>query len=195
MRSFDPRAVGRWECRAWETYYQRRWAAFLIASVMLVRSAFRMGWRDTLAGAWLVLRANQVWAPFPGNDPEEARRLMTRFYGLLELPDPRRAAEIEVDWWRVHREHQHGGAERAELDDALAAIYSYTFGVDPDSVRDAAAMRAQAMDISDAWVEDGAKRGDPRLDEERELLVRSYASLLAAVYREGVSASAPRARP
>jgi hypothetical protein len=193
MRSFDPRAVGRWECRAWETYYQRRWAAFLVASVMLVRSAFRMGWRDTLVGAWLVLRANQEWAPFPDNDPEEARRLMTRFYGLLGLPDARRAAEIEVEWWRVHREHQHGGAERSELDDALAAIYSYTYGVDPDSVRDAAAMRARAMDISDEWVAGGSKPGDPRLAEERELLVRSYASLLAAVY--SVSASALPASP
>jgi hypothetical protein len=51
MRSFDPRSVGRLECRAWETYYRRRWGAFLVASVGLVRAAFEMGWRDTLAGA------------------------------------------------------------------------------------------------------------------------------------------------
>jgi hypothetical protein len=30
-------------------------------------------------GAWLVLRANQVWAPFPDNDPDAARALMKRF--------------------------------------------------------------------------------------------------------------------
>jgi hypothetical protein len=28
MRSFDPRIVGAVECRAWETYYRREWAAF-----------------------------------------------------------------------------------------------------------------------------------------------------------------------
>jgi hypothetical protein len=39
MRSFDPRAVGRRECRAWETYYRREWGAFLAASVGLVRAA------------------------------------------------------------------------------------------------------------------------------------------------------------
>jgi hypothetical protein len=61
VRRFDPRAVGRYECRAWETYYRRKWAAFLIASVALVRAAFRMSWPRTLAGAWLVLRANQRW--------------------------------------------------------------------------------------------------------------------------------------
>src|SRR5215467_14978419 len=87
MRGFDPRVVGRWECRAWETYYRRKWGAFLIASITLVRSAFRMNWRSTLHGAWLVLRANQKWAPFPDNDPDAARRLMTRFYELLKESD------------------------------------------------------------------------------------------------------------
>ena len=28
MRRFDPRADGRYECRACETYYRRKWAAF-----------------------------------------------------------------------------------------------------------------------------------------------------------------------
>lgn len=183
MRSFDPRAVGRWECRAWETYYRRKWAAFLVASVMLVRGAFRTRWRDTLAGAWLVLRANQKWAPYPGNDPEAARALMTRFYSLLGLADPRRAAQLEVEWWRVHREHQHGGAERAALDAALADLYAYTYGVAREDVRQAAALRAEAMDVSDAWVAAGCDPDDPQLAEERALLVRSYAALLAAVHR------------
>ena len=70
MHAFDPRAVGGWECRAWETYYRRKWVAFLVASVGLVRAAFGMSWPRTLVGAWLVLRANQVWAPFPDNDPD-----------------------------------------------------------------------------------------------------------------------------
>ena len=53
-----------------------------------------------------------VWAPFPDNDPDAARALMRRFYQLLRTSesasfDPARAAELEVEWWRVHREHQH----------------------------------------------------------------------------------------
>ena len=134
MRSFDPRRVGTLECRAWETYYRREWRAFLVASVGLVRAAFGMSWPRTLVGAWLVLRANQVWAPYPANDPEAARRLMTRFYQLLrkstgERLDPARAARLEVDWWRVHREAQHGegsGASR-ELTVALRDLYAYTY--------------------------------------------------------------------
>jgi hypothetical protein len=81
------RKVGSLECRAWETYYRRRWAAFLIASVGLVRAAFGMNWPRTLVGAWLVLRANQRWAPHPDNDPDAARAPMASFYRLVRASE------------------------------------------------------------------------------------------------------------
>lgn len=190
MRSFNPRVVGRRECRAWETYYRREWGAFLAASVGLVRAAFGMSWPRTLVSAWLVLRANQVWAPFPYNDPEAARRLMTRFYQLLrkstsESFDPARAACLEVEWWRVHREAQHadGSGRSEDLTVALRDLYAYSYSVDPAEVHRAAALRAEAMEVSDRWVEGGCDPEDPRLAHERRLLVRSYAGLLAAVHR------------
>jgi hypothetical protein len=190
LRSFDPRAVGSWECRAWETYYRRKWGAFLVASVALVHSAFRMNGARTLVGAWLVLRANQKWAPFPDNDPDAARALMTRFYQLLRASDPdgvridpRRAAELEVEWWRVHRSHQHSGDSPGGLVDALSALYAYTYSVDAEAARPAASLRAEAMDVSDRWVAEGCDPSAPLLAEERALLVRSYAALLAAVHR------------
>jgi hypothetical protein len=194
MRSFDPRAVGSLECRAWETYYRRKWGAFLVASVGLVRSAFRMSWPRTAAGAWLVLRANQKWAPVPDNDPAAARALMTRFYRLLAASeraagfDPKRAAELEVEWWRAHREaqyddHRHGGEPDAPLIVALRDLYSHVYSSDPDELQPAAELRARAMDVSDRWVAAGSDPENPLLAEERALLVRSYAALLAAVHR------------
>ena len=187
MRSFDPRLVGIVECRAWETYYRRKWAAFLVASVRLVRGAFGMPWRPTLKGAWLVLRANQKWAPVPDNDPAAARRLMEAFYRLLIaneplLFDPVRAAELEVEWWRVHRAHQQGQEGFDALVDALVALYAHVYGAEPSELRRAAELRAEAMDVSDAWVEAGCDPQDPQLGRERALLVRSYAALLAAVH-------------
>ena len=81
-----------------------------------MRAAFRMSWPKTLYGAWLVLRANMLWAPFPDNDPDGARALMARFYRLLRRRatfDPVRAAELEVEWWRAHRENQYGDQPRS----------------------------------------------------------------------------------
>jgi hypothetical protein len=170
-------------------YYRRQWLVFLRAAVALTRHTFALPWAQTLWGAWLVLRANQLWAPFPDNDPEGARRTMERFYRLIarrhhEPFDPRRASELEVEWWRVHRHHQHDPAvDRSALDAALAELYSYVYGVPIEEVRVAARERAVAMDDSDRWVREGCDPESPLIEQERAALVRSYAALLAAIHR------------
>jgi hypothetical protein len=189
-RGFDPRRVGNLESVAWVTYYRHEWFAFLRAAIGLTRDTFGLSWPKTLRGAWLVLRANQLWAPVPDNDPEGARRTMEHFYRIVadtygETFDPVRASELEVEWWRVHRAHQRetdGGPDESALIDALAALYAYVYGVEPAAVRVAAEQRALAMRHSDQWVAQGCHLDDPLLAEERAALVRSYAGLLAAVH-------------
>jgi hypothetical protein len=61
------------------------------------------------------------------------------------------------------------------FDPRAVALYAYTYGADPDAVRPAALLRADAMDVSDRWVADGCDPAAPALAEERALLVRSYA--------------------
>ena len=168
-RSFDPRRVGRLECDAWVTYYRREWLKFLRSAVGLTRHMFGMPWPQTIYGAWLVLRANQLWAPFPDNDPDGARRAMHRFYALVarryrEPFDPRQAAALEVEWWRVHREHQHDDGsdpDEGPLIASLVALYSYVYGVTGPSVEVAARERALAMRYSDRWVSRGPLAGQP----------------------------------
>lgn len=195
MRSFDARRVGELECRAWVAYYRRQWLVLLRASVGLTRHTFGLGWPATMRGAWLVLRANQLWAPYPDNDPDGARRCMRRFYALVarehgEPFDVDEASRLEVEWWRVHREGQHGSSEAADdgpLVDALAALYAHVYGVPVADVGNAARERALAMHHSDRWVSEGCDLGSGLLTEERAALVRSYAALLAAVHRPAVS--------
>ncbi len=194
MRDFDPRRVGALECRAWVTYYRHEWAKLLLASVGLVRAGFRLRWFRVPYGAWLVLRANQLWAPPVDNDPAGARRCMERFYRLVardsgESLDTSEAARREVNWWRAHRAVQRGpGAdrdrERVELVEALTDLYSYVYGDEREAVRPAAALRAGAMDVSDQWVAEGCDLDSPLVAQERELLVRSYAALLSVVHRQ-----------
>jgi Family of unknown function (DUF5995) len=188
LRSFDPVTVGRLETSLWVSYYQRHWVRFLLSSLWVVRTTFGMDWIRTCYGAWLVLRANMLWAPNPG-DPDGARRCMRRFYALLRLThggptDPARAARLEVDWWAAHRAHQHGDADDGgPLVTALARLYAYVYDTDERAVRPAAEHRARAMDISDRWVTDGCEPDSALIDAERAELVRCYAALLAAVHR------------
>ena len=85
LRSFDPVRLADLEYRAWVGYYLHQWARVLIASVGLVRMAFGMDWVRTLHGAWLMLRASQLWAPYPDNHPRRAEACMRRFYALIRL--------------------------------------------------------------------------------------------------------------
>jgi hypothetical protein len=154
----------------------------------MVGAGFGMGRANTLRGAWYVLRANQRWAPYPDNDPDGAREQMRRFYALVakatgELAiDPVRASELEVEWWRLHREHQHDeGTEERALVQSLVDLYSYVYAADPDAMRPAAQARVDAMDLSDRWVQAGCDLDDPLLAQERAKLVESYTALRQAV--------------
>lgn len=186
VRKFDPVALARLESAAWIGYYRREWFRVLAASVGLVRCGFALPWPKTLWGAWLVLRANQRWAPYPDNDPDEARRLMTGFYeiagGSGARFDPREAARLEVEWWRVHRALQHAdGGDTAELGNAVAALYAYTYDRPIGDVHESGEFRAEAMRICDDWVAAGCDLDDARVATMRRSLLRSYRSLKAAV--------------
>ena len=186
-RSFDAVLLGNRETDAWASYYRHEWRRFLVAAVGMVNTGFGVGPVRTLLGAWHVLRANQLWAPYPDNDPAGARASMRRFYALVAKDlgldiDPTRAAELEVDWWRLHREHQHDPdlPERL-LVTALVDLYAYVYGAPPQSMRDAARHRVEAMDLSDEWVAAGCRTDDPLLAAERRALVASHSALLKAV--------------
>jgi hypothetical protein len=188
-RSFHPVRVGRLETTAWVTYYRHEWLKFLRAAVLLTRHTFDLSWPATLYGAWLVLRANQLWAPPVDNNPEGARQAMERFYRLVKVKhreryDPVVAARLEVEWWRVHRIHQRSDNDLDEqaLIEALTALYAYVYQVPADAVRRAAEQRALAMRYSDQWVAEGCSLGSQLVAQERAALVRSYAALLAAVH-------------
>ena len=85
LRSFDPFRVADLEHRMWVAYYLRRRLRLLMASVRLLRLGFGTDLPRTLQGAWLMLRAVQLWAPFPDNDPDGAQGRMHELYALVRL--------------------------------------------------------------------------------------------------------------
>jgi hypothetical protein len=114
---------------------------------------------------------------------------MRRFYALVRLTygepaNPAKAAELEVGWWRAHREAQHGqGATSDDLVEALTRLYCYLYDEPEDALRPAAVHRARAMDLSDQWVKEGCEPDSPLLPLEHAALVRAHAAMLAAVHR------------
>jgi hypothetical protein len=191
-RSFDPFRIADLEYRMWVGYYLRRWTHVLTALVQLLRLGFGADLARAAQGAFLMLRAVQLWAPFPDNDPDGAQACMRELYALVRLrygapADPARAAALEVDWWRAHRARQYSpdpSDTGEELVESVTRLYCYLFGETAAAVRPAAVHRVQAMDLSDQWVREGCQPGSPLLPLERAALVRAYAALLAGVHRE-----------
>ena len=186
-RSFDPVRLGQQETTAWASYYRHEWGTFLRAAVGMVRTGFGTDPVRTVVGAYHVLRANQLWAPYPDNDPDGARASMRRFYAMIARDqglglDSVRASRLEVEWWRLHREHQHDpDVSEDALVQSLVDLYSYVYDAPPESVRDAARFRVEAMNHSDAWVANGCDLADPLLTRERRALVASHTALRRAV--------------
>ena len=190
FRSFDPARVADLEYQAWVGYYKHNWHQALMAFVGLIRMGFGMNWYRTLHAAWLALRAIQLWAPIPDNDPDGARARMARFYALVNLShgepaSPAKAAELEIDWWRVHRQVQYStapGITAHDLVESVTRLYCYLFGEPEAQVRPAAVHRVRAMGLSDRWVSEGCLPDSPLLPLVRAALARAYAALLAAVH-------------
>jgi hypothetical protein len=193
--AFDPVAVGRSECAAWVAYYRRDWPRMLVGALGMVRHGFGLGPLRNLKAAWHVMRANQVWAPYPDNDPVAAREHMARFYRMANKAgrltvDPQIAAELEVAWWHVHRQQQHdAGYDNDALVASLIRLYCYLYQAGPDDVRRAAALRVEAMALSDAWVVAGCHLDDPALARQRLALVASFTALREASDRQALRAS------
>ena len=192
LRSFDPLRIADLEYRMWVGYYLRRWTYLLAAAVKLFRLGFGMDLVRTAQGAWLMLRAVQLWAPFPDNDPDGARACMRELYALVRMrfgepADPERAAALEIDWWRAHRKRQYSADPAGKSDELLESViglYCYLFGETEAAVRPAAMHRVQAMDLSDQWVREGCRPDSLLLSYQRAALVRAYAALLAAIHHE-----------
>ena len=187
-RSLDPQRVAQHECTLWVAYYRREWMRFIRTAVSGIYHVPELGWLSTIRASWFLLRATQLWAPCPDNDPVAARRAMERFYGVLkqhsdEPFDPAEAARLDVELWRVHRVQQHSNAasDGRALVDALTALYAYAFGVPETVVRIAAEQRALAMGYCDQWVRAGCDLESSLIAQKRAALARSYASLAAAV--------------
>jgi hypothetical protein len=185
IRNFDPFKIAHYEKENYVAYYQKDWLKLLRVSVGLVKESFGLSWLQAAYGAYLVARAEIAFAPFPKNDVPRAEAYMTRFYQFIknvhrEDFDVRRAAQLEVNWWSVHR-RLFGNAENQELVDALTGLYAEAYGLNPAKVQAAARQRAQGMLVSDLWVNAGKPADSPLLAQEEQTLLQSYASLKEAI--------------
>ncbi len=176
---------------AWVAYYRREWWAFLRSAIALTHRTFGLSWLSTLWGAWLVLRANQLWAPSPDNDPDGVRA--ARWSASTRSLTAGTANASILRWRRGSR--SNGGGCIANTSTLLMAIptsarWSTRWSRCTRTCTACPRILCAALPRSVRWrwitQIGGCKRGalwGARSSQERAALVRSYAGLLAAVHR------------
>jgi hypothetical protein len=184
LYAFDPEAVGRLEQRAWQAYYLRQWPQLFDLMLRMTRSAFGLSLPQAVYASYLNTQAQVVWAR-QGAQDGLAEEYMRRFYEFVREPtggryDPRKAAELEVQWWAVHR-NRNQYPDHSALAQALAAAYAEVYRVPAERLLPAGEARAAAMDLSDQWIREGKDPNSPLLEQIATLLVQSYRSLSEAV--------------
>lgn len=184
IRAFDADEVARLDTAMWRSYYSReRLRLFREAGELLDTQYHFPFWRRQLVAFY---GAKGAFVFKDGTSREDYLKALPdvecfyeeiRDVSMTDF-DARRAAELEVEWWIVHRErkdHQPGDLSRA-LAETAAAVYN----IPAEAFKEHADLRAEAMEIRDTKAADGGVSEEDwqRIDE---LLHRSWRSLHAAV--------------
>jgi hypothetical protein len=182
--AFVPETIGRLEQQAWAAYYYRQWPQLFDLLLRLTRDQFGASLPRALYASYFATQAQIVWAR-QGAQDGLAEEYMRRFYEAVRdssggVYDPRRAAELEVQWWAVHR-NRNQYPDHSVLAAALAATYAEVYRVPAERLLPAGEARAAAMDLSDQWIAEGKDPNSPLLEQIAQRLIQSYQALRDAV--------------
>jgi hypothetical protein len=184
LRDFDPQQVAQIETQMWRSYYDKERLKLFTQLAGLMRTQYRMPLVRSNEAAYQAAKAAFVFKEGKQRaDYEKALPNLINFYRDIRAQsdiafDVERAAQLELEWWIVHRQraqHQPGDLARA-----LAELQAEIFRLPAARFAEHARLRAEAMTIRD---EKAAAGGVSEADWQHidELLRQSWQSLWRAV--------------
>jgi hypothetical protein len=186
LREFDPHEVARIETAMWRSYYDHQRVKLFTELSTLLRRQFGLPFWRSCVGAYYAERSAVVFQR--GRErPDYLRALphLVDYYGLIRRAsatpfDVQRVAELELEWWIVHRQRERHAP--GDLERALAELQAAIYGRPAAEFQQHARLRAEAMLVRDAGGDWG------RIGE---LLDRSWVALHDAVQVERNSHHGP----
>lgn len=186
IRKFDADEVARLDTAMWRSYYGRERVKMFGELTELLEKQYDMPfWRRQLVGFYAARAAFVFKDGKTREDHEKALPDVEKFLGEIHDQsttdfDVKRASQLELEWWIVHRQrkqYQEGDLGRA-LADAAGALYQ----MPAEGFLEYGRLRAEAMKIRDDQAESGGVSEEDwqRIDE---LLHQSWRSLHDAVNR------------
>jgi hypothetical protein len=185
---FDPAQLAQIETDMWRAYYDRRPLALFRLSVNLVQEQLAFNLPQAIYNAYRLTRAAFVFKRGKvRQDYLLALPWLVAFYRATQRRlngqwDPQKVAELELEWWIIHR-HDFGPGNMEKLEQAVAELNAALYHLPVAELNDYASHRAQAMLYSDAAVQAREKGLNvpydaPRIYAELEI---SYNALSACL--------------
>jgi len=184
LRQFDYKKVARLDADMWRSYYNHQFIKMFMQLLQIMRTQLHLNWFLTLR-----LAQHSGWAATTyrlrkgrENYPPVLRNLV-KFYKIIsdnctEPFDFRKAAELELEWWDIHR---YPSRYKKSLEQSLADAQAAVYNTSPAEFKDYAHNRAIAMLLPN---HEGDKQDNPPdWDEINELLLKSWQSLHNAVQK------------
>jgi hypothetical protein len=184
MREFNPDEVARLETDMWRSYYEKQRVRLFKQLRELMQTQYGMSpIRSTVVAYYAADAAFVFKKGHERSDYEKALPDLVKFYGAIrkmsDIPfDVDRAAQLELEWWIIHRQRaQHAPGD---LEKSLAELQAELYRVPVNRLMEHGRLRAEAMTIRDTKADNG---GVTEADWTRinELLRQSWRSLAEAV--------------
>jgi hypothetical protein len=184
LKQFNSDEVARLETAMWRSYYQKERVKLFNQLTELLRTQYNLPLLRSHLVAYQASKAAFVFKEGRGRtDYEKALLNLVNFYAEIRKVsdtdfDVNRAAQLELEWWIVHRERKKHAA--GDLDRSLAELPAEIYQIPVEQLMEHARYRAEAMTIRDDKAEGGGvSEADWRKIEE--LLRASWASLSKSV--------------
>ncbi len=184
LRDFDADEVARLDTAMWRSYYSRQRMQLYRELTELLGKQYKLNFWRRQAMAFRAAKAAFVFKDGKNRaDYEKALPDLEKFYAdIREVSstdlDADQAAKLELEWWIVHRERKNYQA--GDLSKALAETAAAVYNIAPESFKEHADLRAEAMEIRDTKAEQGGVTEEDWAHID-DLLHRSWRSLHAAV--------------
>jgi len=183
LRDFDVGAVAHLETGMWHDYYSHDYKSLASRLYSLYRDVYRFSPADSTRLAYFAGKAAQVFQPTSSRDEAQvALPLLVSYYTLLrdrsgEAFDPDKAAQLELNWWQLRREH----VSPKEYGEVVAQVAEELFKVHNEHIEKSAQLRAEMMRYRDDR-RDGGMQADDWTHIEKNL-TESYSELKTGVRR------------
>lgn len=186
IRDFSGHEAGALETDMWRAYYGHNPAGLFVKLVETLREQYHVPFWPSVAGAYYASKAAVVFQRGKnGGDYEMALPDIQRYYRIIRRGsdvafDADQVAQIELEWWIVHRERDRHSPE--DLVNALAELQARIYHLPPREFQTHAKARAEAMLIRDTRAEAGGVTEDD-WRKIAKLLDTSWTSAQAAAAR------------